>query len=196
MRQRLPRQQTPPAVQPPAPPVRPVLPRRRGEAGSAYVIALLVLIVLTIIGLALTLSTQLEMRIGANERTASRDFYAADSGFALSVSKALVTQDYSKGTLRMNSSVSLPGLADTVSLTPTILILQQPCNLCQINEGNSYWSDDFAVTSYGSRAGLGTAATPIAQQQATAIVNFQPWVDSTEAMKAELDLAELTKIRF
>ena len=182
-------------TQQPSPPSPPPLAARRGEAGSAYIIALLVLIVLTIIGLALTLSTQLEMRIGANERTATRDFYAADSGFALQVAKALVTQDYSAGTLQLNSN-GLPGLADRITTTPTALILQQPCNLCQINQGNAYWADDFAASSYATRAGLGTATTPIAQQQTTAIVSFQPWVNSSEILKASLSLDDLAKIRF
>ncbi|MBV8202862.1 MAG: hypothetical protein JOZ15_19775, partial [Acidobacteria bacterium] len=56
----------------------------RGERGSAFIVALLVLVVLTIAGLALTLMTQTEMRIGANEREANRTFYASDSGIQVS----------------------------------------------------------------------------------------------------------------
>ncbi len=57
---------------------------RRGDAGSAYVIVLLILLLLTIFGLGLVVVTQTERQIGANQRDASRTFYAADSGIAIS----------------------------------------------------------------------------------------------------------------
>jgi Tfp pilus assembly protein PilX len=62
------------------------LPRRprRGEAGSAYLVAILALVVLTIAGLSLALITQTETQIGANEKMVERAFYAADSGIAIS----------------------------------------------------------------------------------------------------------------
>ena len=57
------------------------------EAGSVYVIALLVLLILTIVGLALSLVTQTERLLGANDRITQRVFYAADSGTAVSTAR-------------------------------------------------------------------------------------------------------------
>ena len=56
---------------------------RAGERGSAYVVVLLVLLLLTIFGLGLSLVTQTEMAIGTNQRDATRAFYAAESGIAV-----------------------------------------------------------------------------------------------------------------
>jgi len=53
------------------------------EQGSAYVVVLLVLLLLTIFGLGLSLVTQTEMAIGTNQRDATRTFYAAESGIAV-----------------------------------------------------------------------------------------------------------------
>lgn len=174
-------------------PVRP----RRGEAGSAYIIALLVLVVLTIIGLALTLTTQFELQIGANERVTSRTFYAADSGVSVAVSKALVTHDYDKLTMRMNGGAALAALSDQIELTPMLPILEAPCNLCQINQGNDFYAINHAVSSVATRLGM-DGATPVslAQQQVTVMVDVQPWQHSPQSMAAALDEDALQKIHF
>ena len=67
-------------------------PHRPAERGSAYLVALLVLVLLTIIGLSLSLITQTEMQIGANERLIERSFYVADSGISLATARTLVTR--------------------------------------------------------------------------------------------------------
>ena len=59
---------------------------RRHQEGSAYVTVLLVLLLLTIFGMGLTLVTQTEMNIGSNQREATRAFYAAESGIAVTTS--------------------------------------------------------------------------------------------------------------
>jgi Tfp pilus assembly protein PilX len=50
------------------------------EEGSVYLVALLGLVVLTILGLTLSLVTQTEMKMGANERVLQRVFFVAGHG--------------------------------------------------------------------------------------------------------------------
>lgn len=57
----------------------------RAQDGSAYIVVLLVLLLLTIFGLSLVLITQTERQIGANQRDAGRNFFAAESGIAVAV---------------------------------------------------------------------------------------------------------------
>ena len=70
------------------------LSSRRHEAGSAYIITLLALVVLTILALTLALVTQTEVQVGANEKTANRTFYAADSGLGIAAAEALTSGRY------------------------------------------------------------------------------------------------------
>ena len=53
------------------------------EDGSVYLLSILVLLILTIVGLALAITTQSEMQIGANEEMARRTFYSANGGPSL-----------------------------------------------------------------------------------------------------------------
>jgi hypothetical protein len=64
-------------------------PDRRAESGSAYIIALLVLVVLSIIGLGLTMITQTEQQIGANDLRIQRALYGGDSGVQLAIARVL-----------------------------------------------------------------------------------------------------------
>ena len=64
-------------------------PHRRAEAGSAYIVALLVLVVLSILGLSLSLISQSELQIGANELTTHRALYGAESGVNLAIARVL-----------------------------------------------------------------------------------------------------------
>ena len=57
----------------------------RAQDGSAYIVVLLVLLLLTIFGLSLVVITHTERQIGTNERDASRNFFAAESGIAVAV---------------------------------------------------------------------------------------------------------------
>ena len=170
-----------------------------GESGSAYVTVLLVLVVLTAIGLALTLVTQTELQIGANERSASRTFYAADSGIGVAVAKVLVTNDYSASRFLINDNLDDGGriaLDDVVQVTPMVPILQVPCNLCQINQGSDFYYMNHAVTSTASRESPLAAGAPLAEQTVTVMVGLQPWQPNAQSL-AELENPEvLSKIRF
>lgn len=159
---------------------------RRAEAGSAYIIALLVLVVLTIIGLALTLVTQTEVQIGANERTVNRTFYASDSGVAVAVAKVLVSGDYTGATFSLNTTLQDTGTAtvggtttfsDEVTTTPMLPILFSPCNLCQINQKSDYYAITHTVASDATRTGaLGSSTTsPLADKKLSVMVSLMPW---------------------
>ena len=52
----------------------------KGEQGSITVVALLVLVVLTILGITLTTSTTLDLKIGTNELVRKQRFYVAEGG--------------------------------------------------------------------------------------------------------------------
>ena len=52
----------------------------KGEQGSITVVALLILVVLTILGVTITRTTTLDLRIGSNELQRKQDFYVAEGG--------------------------------------------------------------------------------------------------------------------
>ena len=52
----------------------------RGEQGSITIVALLILVVLTILGVAITRTTILDLRIGTNELIRKQNFYVAEGG--------------------------------------------------------------------------------------------------------------------
>jgi Tfp pilus assembly protein PilX len=159
-----------------------------GEAGSAYVAVLLVLVVLTILGLALALITQTEMQIGANERTVNRVFYAADSGVETAKVQVLVDVDFrpriytfsdtgavfTDGTLQYGTQVTVSNFSK---------VQEGPCNLCEINQENSYSSKALARTTYyveSSAQRFGTSdanATrqPVAQKTISSMFELQPF---------------------
>ena len=66
---------------------------RRGQEGSALLIALLAMIFLTVIGLTLAMVAETEMLIGTNEQIAGENFVAAEAGIATAVSQLLVNND-------------------------------------------------------------------------------------------------------
>jgi hypothetical protein len=118
--------------------------RRHAEEGSAYTIALLVMVVLTIFGMTLTMMTQTEVQIAANERTTNRTFYAAESGLHASVARVLAENDcagraydFPDDTATASTEVELGARVD---VTPAIPIKASPCPLCQINQGERYSS--------------------------------------------------------
>ena len=110
------------------------------EEGSAYLVALLGLVVLTVLGLALSLVTQTEMKLGANERTMQRIFYAADAGFSSAVSRALVQANHEGRELELPDPGSAIGFnfRHQVDVSAFFPILSAPCNLCQINNAGTY----------------------------------------------------------
>ena len=155
------------------------------ESGSAYVIVLLVLVVLTILGLALTLVTQTEVSLGANERTINRTFYAADSGAAIGVAKVLVSNDHTSQLFKANSDTSLPTFEDQITVSPLLPILDAPCNLCQINQGNDFYNITHAVNSNAVRVGnQGDEDVTLAQKRVGLMIGLQPWQTSAQALGA------------
>ena len=52
----------------------------KNQSGAALVVALIMMIVLTLIGLASTFTSTLEMKLSGNKRGSTDAFYAADSG--------------------------------------------------------------------------------------------------------------------
>ena len=52
----------------------------KAEQGSVTIVALLILVVLTILGIALTRTTTLDLRIGTNELVRKQNFYETEGG--------------------------------------------------------------------------------------------------------------------
>lgn len=176
-------------------------PARR-EQGSAYIIALLALVVLTILGLSLSVVTQSELVIGANERVEKRAFYAADSGIDQSLARALVNGDYEAADIVVADPGSkLPGASFTISMSPLLPVSYPPCNLCEINNRGNYAADrsysaiDFAVTSQAFRRKSGLSA-PLAQKTISSMLQVQPVQLSTDALGTLGDEEQLEKLRF
>ena len=169
----------------------------RRQRGSVYIITLVVLLVLTVLGLSISLITQNEMQIGVNERLNETMFYAAGSGIDLATAKALVIPDLRQ--MRMDQVVprALPGLRmrNRVDISDFMPILNSPCDLCQINEGQAYAKLNHQVQATASRLGwvvsdgdsgggedVPADATPLAQKRLELMIAFQPWPVNTQAM--------------
>jgi len=173
------------------------------ESGSAYLISLLALVLLTMIGLSLTLITQTELQIGANEGQANKVFYAADSGISESTARALTNADYQSKTLTMNEPYGNPLITPRFQIESSAFlpILDSPCNLCEINNVGSY-SDrayrkvNHAIAVRASRV-ASTQDIPLAQKAISAMLEVQPWrISPPEALLVLDDPLELEKIRF
>ncbi|MDX1630624.1 MAG: pilus assembly PilX N-terminal domain-containing protein [Thermoanaerobaculia bacterium] len=176
--------------------------RRNTESGSAYIIALLLLVVFTVIGLGLTLITQTEMQLGANEKTLQRSFYAADSGLSLKQAEALTEADFASKTYTLQDlGMASPGLAtQEVDTSPFFPIEKSPCNLCDINNQgeyreNSFWRLNYAATAEASRY-VGSSAEATSMKTIATMVSVQPWRDSAEAYVPMTQPDELKKIKF
>ena len=173
------------------------------ESGSAYLISLLALVLLTIVGLSLTLITQTELQIGANEGQANKVFYAADSGISESTARALTNADYESKILNMDEPFGNPLITPRFAIEASAFlpILDSPCNLCEINNVGSY-SDrayrkvNHAITARASRV-ASTQNVPLAQKSISAMLEVQPWrLSPPEALLVLDDPLELEKIRF
>jgi hypothetical protein len=177
-------------------------PDRRGEEGAAYIVALLALVILTIVGLNLSMVTQTEMRLGDNERSVQRVFYAAEGGFSPAVSKAVLDADYLPFELSLPEAENLLGLHNEVEVSAFFPILAAPCDLCEINNAGAYGTKQYfevthAVTARAVRVGSGEeAAGAIAQKTLSVMVDIQPSEALAEAHFALTDPVELAKIRF
>jgi Tfp pilus assembly protein PilX len=169
---------------PPEPCARPLA----AERGSAFVVALLVLLVLTISGLAVTLMTQTEMRIGSNERTANRSLYASDSGIEVSTARKnyigpepVTHTFYLNTTLQDTGATAATTFSDQVTITPLIPVSTQYCNLCQVNKGLSqaYTQIVYGVNSTAVRSGVnGSFNQTIASKLLGATIKMQPQPNS------------------
>ena len=166
------------------------------EGGSAFIITLMVLFVLTIVGLGLIVTTQTERLIGENDRAVQSAFYAADAGIDMSIAKVLSYNDYKPTNFRMPRVVENPDgsvntnpnlrIRDEVEVTPSVVLLPSPCDLCQINQGSEYFMLNHGITTYATRRGLADSvseddAVPLAQRSVSSMVRILPWPYSTEA---------------
>jgi len=199
------------------------LPRRRrdrrqdpGEAGSAYIVALVVLFIVTLLGLSLTLVTQTELQIGANERTVTRVFYGADTGISSAIARALVQSDHSAQVLNLTDTgedfagnTLIPGFeggeaGTRVEVSPFYPILDVPCNLCEVNNAGTYSGRDYrkvnhAVTALAERfitADQGASREVIAEKAITTMIEVQPWRVPLQAYDPIDQSTELAKIKF
>jgi hypothetical protein len=165
---------------------------RRGEHGSAFTVALLVLLVLTVAGLALTLMTQTEMRIGANERETNRTFYAADSGINVSTGRTLWLGDSPQAippilintTQQDQSLSSAPPLtfSDQITVTPLWLLHTEYAYKASINQNQNpkYLNFTYIVNSTATRVGQsGPVASPYTQTMAQRIVSAMVAIQPT-----------------
>jgi hypothetical protein len=176
----------------------------RGQEGSAYLVALLGLVVLTLLGLTLSIITQSEMRMGANERVLQRVFYAADSGFGVSVSRALVQGDFSGKNFTLPDPSSPPAFdfRHNVDVTPLVPVLSAPCNLCQINNAGTYGAKQYhkishAVAVDAQRIG-GDVDNPglVAQKSLSAMIDIQPLESTPDAHLIIEDTEQMARVRF
>jgi hypothetical protein len=160
---------------------------RRGEQGSAYIIALLALVVLSIIGLGLALVTQTEMQVGANDITMQRVIYAADSGVSRATAKTVSEFDCrpALGTdfelWDLDSNV-FTDLREQVEISAVLPVLDPPCPLCMVNNAGGsgeygaqiYFDVHHAVTADAQRL-QGTDPQPAARKAVGAFLSLQPW---------------------
>lgn len=148
------------------------------EAGSAYIIVLLVLLLLTIVGLSLTLVTQIESEIGATEKMVHRTFYAADSGVSAAVARKMTG---ASGPFRFQMNSDEPGLldrGDAVEVGNFFPVRIGYCNLCTANAGSAAHRIDYLTLSeamrFGSALPSGGNRHPFARQAVSAEVAIQP----------------------
>jgi hypothetical protein len=187
----------------------PAVSPARGEAGSAYIVVLLVLVVLAIFGIALSLITQTESQIGANERTLNRTFYASEAGIRRAVMRALVKDDHTpQSFFYTDSGQAFAGgkleLGTQVDVSAFHPIQVSACNLCEINgedtySGKAYKKVVHAVTSRATRfatLNAGGVKTPIAQKTISAMITAEPYLASVTSLATVNDPAELAKIKF
>ncbi len=156
----------------------------RTESGSVYLLSILVLLMLTIVGLAVTLTTQSEAQIGENERLLKRSFYAANAGIAISTAKALVVPDLRSIRLDMAEDTNSPDLniRNRVVMSPFTPVQDGPCNLCQVNQDSPFFKINHAVSATSTRIGWTgdpddppDQPVPLAQKRLSVMVSFQPW---------------------
>src|SRR6185436_8559454 len=157
-----------------------------------------------LLGLTLSIITQTEMKMGANERLLQRVFYAADSGFGASLSRALVQGDYSGKTFTLPDPSSPPAFdfRHSVAVTPLVPVLSAPCNLCQINNAGTYGAKQYhkvshAVAVDAQRIG-GEIDNPglVAEKALSAMFDVQPMESTPDAHLVIMDPEQMAHVRF
>jgi hypothetical protein len=169
----------------------------------------MVFVVLTVLGMSLALITQTELQIGAAERTATRVFYAADTGVEVALARGMASADHSAAVFRLtDDGQPLAGnkyeLFNEVETSPFVPILDTACNLCEINNAGTYAENAFrkinnAVTSQAQRLATqdgGITTTFRAQKAVAGMIEIQPWKVSPTAFFPIDDPAQMAKIKF
>jgi|SRR5579863_4756540 len=172
-------------------PGTPPVVARRGEQGSAYIVALLVLVVLTVIGIALTLVTQTEMQIGANEASQNRAFYAADSwnslvepSIQLSIDTNIHFQLNNAQYKNASNQAASATFADSVTVTPFQTMSSQNCNICDIApSGSGYKAMTMLINSSSNHNGFATVSgvqqqVSFTEKTVSAFLVLQPFLPS------------------
>lgn len=179
---------------------------RRGENGSAYIVALLALAVLTVLALALVMITGTEAQVGANERTVTRTFYSADSGVALAAAKALAAGQYTASTVLLNTTiVGNTTVADRIQIANLVTTLAVPCDWCPYNDDGvpEFWKVHHVATATAERVAWTVSqgmnppadAKVLSRKTTSAMFEFQPWpAPPPESMP--IDATVLAKIKF
>lgn len=150
------------------------------EQGSAYIVALLLLLLLTVIGLSLSLVTQNELQIGANEKLINRVFYAADAAISESTSRALILGEFSAGSsFTPDSTPSAANLGIEVQRNSYTRLNSPYCALCEVNQqpGEEPYRDiTYYVDVTARRTGTaGGSSVALAEKQLTAMLDIQPY---------------------
>jgi len=126
--------------------------RRRGEAGSAYIVTLLALVVLTILALSLTLVTQSELQIGASEKTINRNFYSDESAMGVAANKIIFNDEsvdsFIMNRLQIGSGSGSSNYADRVTLGPPTPVAIEHADLSMAAMG----SEEFFRTAHNALA--------------------------------------------
>ncbi|HEV7668095.1 MAG TPA: PilX N-terminal domain-containing pilus assembly protein [Thermoanaerobaculia bacterium] len=162
--------------------IRCQIPRAGGlsaEQGSAYIVALLLLLLLTVIGLSLSLVTQNELQIGANEKMINRVFYAADSAIMESTSRALILGEFQAGSSFTSDLGSPANLGIQVQRNSYTRLNSPYCALCEINQQpgeEPYRAITYFVDVTASRTGTaGGSTVAMAEKRLNAMVDIQPY---------------------
>jgi len=149
------------------------------EQGSAYIVALLLLLLLTVIGLSLSLVTQNELQIGANEKMINRVFYAADSAVSEATSRALILGQFqASSSFTPDAGPSPAGLGIEVQRNSYTRLNSPYCALCEVNQqpGEEPYRDiTYYVDVTAIRRGSAGGSTPLAEKRLNAMIDIQPY---------------------
>ena len=174
------------------------------QRGSAYILTLLTLVILTIVGLSLSVVTQTERQLGANEQITQRVFYAANSGTAMATANVLSRNSHDPLTFILNRETRYltTNVAERVETSRFHPILPSPCNFCEINQGSQFFDVNHAITAQADRVGWTGVGQPpddarlLGRKTVGQMVAIQPWQVSLQQIIPSLEEDELKKIKF